>query len=113
VVHGRREPRNFPIMLGVTFDQMLEPCDEIADGVVLNYCTPLEHNDRVLDLLENGARKSGRKLDLKRPQLIVYLVGHDHDRATEASKMLHCQYLALQVHIAKTSGVSRELVAEI
>lgn len=114
VVYGRREPRHVPIMIGATGDQMMELSGEIADGVVLNYCVSPEHNDHALELLEKGARKSGRKLeDLERPQLIVCSVDHDHDRAIEASKMLLCQYLAQQPHIARASGVSQEVVAEI
>jgi 5,10-methylenetetrahydromethanopterin reductase len=114
VVHGRREPRHVPIMIGATGDQMMELAGEIADGVVWNYCVPPEHNDHALELLEKGARKSGRKLeDLERPQLIVCSVDHDHDTAIEASKMLLCQYLAQQPHIAKASGVSQEVMVEI
>jgi 5,10-methylenetetrahydromethanopterin reductase len=114
VVHGRREPRHVPIMIGATGDQMMELAGEIADGVVLNYCAPPEHNDLALELLEKGARKTGRKLeDLERPQLIVCSVDLDHDLAIEASKMLLCQYLAQQPHIAKSSGVSTELVEKI
>jgi len=114
VVHGRREPRHVPIMIGATGDQMMELSGEIADGVVLNYCVPPEHNDHTLELLEKVARKSGRKLEsLERPQLIVCSVDHDHERAIEASKMLLCQYLAQQPHFARASGVSQEVVAEI
>jgi len=114
VVHGRREPRHIPIMIGATGDQMLELAGEIADGVVLNYCVPPEHNDHAMELLEKGAQKSGRKLnDIERPQLIVCSVDHDHDRAIEDSKMLLCQYLAQQSHIARASGVSQEVVEEI
>jgi 5,10-methylenetetrahydromethanopterin reductase len=114
VVHGRREPRHVPIMIGATGDQMMELAGEIADGVVLNYCAPPEHNDRALELIEKGARKSGRKLeDLERPQLIVCSVDLDHDKAIEASKMLLCQYLAQQPHIARSSGVSQDVVNEI
>jgi len=114
VVHGRREPRHVPLMIGATGDQMLELAGEIADGVVMNYCVPPEHNDHALEHLEKGAQKSGRKLeDLERPQLIVCSVDHDHDTAIEASKMLLCQYLAQQPHIAKESGVSQEVMADI
>jgi 5,10-methylenetetrahydromethanopterin reductase len=114
VVHGRREPRHVPIMIGATGDQMMELAGEIADGVVLNYCVPPEHNDRALELLESGAKKSGRRLEeIDRPQLIVCSVDEDHDKAIEASKMLLCQYLAQQPHIAKASGVADEVVAEI
>jgi 5,10-methylenetetrahydromethanopterin reductase len=114
VVHGRREVRNVPIMIGASGDQMLELSGEIADGVVLNYCVTPEHNDRALELIDKGARKSGRKLeDIERPQLVVCSVDYDHDKAIEASKMLLCQYLAQQPHIAKGSGVSQDIVAEI
>jgi len=114
VVHGRREPRHVPILIGATGDQMMELAGEIADGVVLNYCVPPEHNDHALELLEKGARRSGRKLDdIQRPQLIVCSVDLDHDRAIQASKMLLCQYLAQQPHIASASGVSQEVVSEI
>jgi 5,10-methylenetetrahydromethanopterin reductase len=114
VVHGRREPRNVPIMIGATGDQMMEMTGEIADGAVLNYCVPPEYNDRALELLQNGAKKAGRNFDeIDRPQLIVCSVDHDHDVAIETTKMLLCQYLAQQPHIAKASGVSQEVVSEI
>jgi 5,10-methylenetetrahydromethanopterin reductase len=58
VVHGRREPRHVPIMIGATGDQMMELAGEIADGVVLNYCVPPENNDRALELLEKGASRA-------------------------------------------------------
>ncbi len=114
VVHGRREPRHVPIMIGATGEQMMELAGEIADGVVMNYCVPPEYNDRSLELLENGARKAGRKLgDIDRPQLVVCSVDDDHDIAYDSARSLLCQYLAQQPHIAKASGVSQELVAEI
>jgi 5,10-methylenetetrahydromethanopterin reductase len=114
VVHGRHEPRHVPIMIGATGDQMMELAGEIADGVVLNYCAPPEHNDHTLELLERGARKSGRNLDdLDRPQLIVCSVDQDHDTAIDSARGLLCQYLAQQPHIAKSSGVSEDIVREI
>src|SRR5438093_2679602 len=71
VVHGRREPRKVPIMIGATGDAMMELTGEIADGVVLNYCVPPEYNHNALAHLEAGARKVGRTIDtLDRPQLI-------------------------------------------
>jgi len=114
VVHGRREPRRVPILIGATGDQMMELTGEIADGAVLNYCVPPEYNDRAMELLERGARKAGRRLDdLDRPQLVVCSVDHDHEAAIDATKMLLCQYLAQQPHIARASGVSPDVVAEI
>jgi 5,10-methylenetetrahydromethanopterin reductase len=114
VVHGRREPRNVQIMIGATGPKMMQLTGEISDGAVLNYCVPPEYNDRALELLEIGARKAGRTLDdIDRPQLVVCSVDHDHDAAIDTTKMLLCQYLAQQPHIAKASGVSDDVVAEI
>jgi 5,10-methylenetetrahydromethanopterin reductase len=114
VVHGRKEPRSVPIMIGATGDMMMELTGEIADGAVLNYCVPPEYNVRALELLEKGARKGGRTLDdLDRPQLVVCSVDTDHDRAIDTTRELLTQYLAQQPHIAKASGVSKDVVAEI
>jgi len=114
VVHGRREPRNVPIMVGATGDLMMEMAGEIADGVLLNYCVPPEYNDNALEFIEKGARKAGRSFDgIDRPQLVVCSVDHDHDRAIDTTRELLTQYLAQQPHIAKASGVSQEIVNQI
>ncbi|MBN2550160.1 MAG: LLM class flavin-dependent oxidoreductase [Anaerolineales bacterium] len=114
VVHGRREPRHVPIMIGATGDKMMELTGEIADGAVLNYCVPPEYNDNALELLEVGAKRAGRKMDeIDRPQLVVCSVDYDHDRAIDTTRELLTQYLAQQPHIAKASGVSMDVVAEI
>jgi 5,10-methylenetetrahydromethanopterin reductase len=114
VVHGRREPRNVPVMIGATGDKMMEMTGEIADGVVLNYCVPPEYNLKALELLEKGARKAGRTLDdIDRPQLVVCSVDHDRAKAIDTTRGLLTQYLAQQPHIAKASGVSMDVVAEI
>jgi 5,10-methylenetetrahydromethanopterin reductase len=114
VVHGRREPRNVPIMIGATGDKMMELTGEIADGVVLNYCVPPEYNDRALEFLARGAEKADRTLDdVDRPQLVVCSVDTDRDEAMDSTRELLTQYLAQQPHIAKASGVSQDVVAEI
>jgi 5,10-methylenetetrahydromethanopterin reductase len=93
---------------------MMQLTGEISDGAVLNYCVPPEYNDRALELLEAGAKKSGRTLDdIDRPQLIVCSVDHDHEAAIDSTRGLLTQYLAQQPHIAKASGVSQEVVDQI
>ena len=114
VVHGRREPRNVPIMIGATGDRMMELAGQIADGVVMNYCVPPEYNDRALEFLERGAQSVSKRLEeIDRPQLIVCSVDANHDRAIDTTRGLLTQYLAQQPHIAKASGVSQEVVAKI
>jgi 5,10-methylenetetrahydromethanopterin reductase len=114
VVHGRREPRHVPIMIGATGDQMMEMTGEIADGVVLNYCVPPKYNEKALDLLKSGLKKAGKTIDqLDRPQLVVCSVDKDHDKAIDTTRELLTQYLAQQPHIAKASGVSQDVVNEI
>ena len=114
VVHGRREPRDVRIMIGATGPMMMEMTGEIADGAVLNYCVPPAYNDMALEQLEAGAKKAGRTLDdIDRPQLVVCSVDHDHDQAIDYTRELLTQYLAQQPHIAKASGVSMDVVAEI
>jgi 5,10-methylenetetrahydromethanopterin reductase len=114
VVHGRREPRDVPMVIGAVGPNMLELAGEIGDGVLLNYCVPVEYSDKAMEHLEAGAHKAGRSLDeVERYQLVVCSVDHDRERALECSRGLITQYLAQQPHIAEASGVSKEVVAEI
>jgi len=114
VVHGRREPRNVPVLIGATGNKMLELTGELADGCLLNYCVPPSYNDRAMELLTAGAKKAGRSIDdIDRPQLIVCSVDQDRARAIEGAKELITQYLAQQPHIAKASGVDDETVKNI
>ncbi|MBN2555216.1 MAG: LLM class flavin-dependent oxidoreductase [Anaerolineales bacterium] len=114
VVHGRREPRNVPIMIGATGPKMIELTGEIADGIVLNYCVPPEYNLPAMEHLERGARKAGRTMDeIDRPQLVVCSVDENEERALDTSRELLTQYLAQQPHIARASGVSQDVVDEI
>jgi 5,10-methylenetetrahydromethanopterin reductase len=114
VIHGRREPRHVPIMIGATGPQMMELTGEIADGAVLNYCVPPEYNIEALEQLERGAARAGRSLDeIDRPQLIVCSVHEDRKIALDGARELLTQYLAQQPHIAKASGVKPEVVQQI
>ncbi|MBX7212478.1 MAG: LLM class flavin-dependent oxidoreductase [Thermoflexales bacterium] len=114
VVHGRREPRNVPIFIGATGDNMMMLTGEIADGAVLNYCVSPDYNDRAMELLDQGAKKSGRRAeDLDRPQLIVCSVNEDRQKAINDAKWLLTQYVAQQPHIAKASGVSDDVIQRV
>jgi 5,10-methylenetetrahydromethanopterin reductase len=114
VVHGRKEPRNIPLMIGATGDQMMELTGEIADGCVLNYCVSPDYNVKALELLDKGAKKRGMRVDdLDRPQLIVCSVNNDRKKAIYDAKWLLTQYVAQQPHIAKASGVSDDVIKKV
>jgi 5,10-methylenetetrahydromethanopterin reductase len=114
VVHGRREPRHVPIMIGATGLKMMEMTGEIADGAVLNYCVPPEYNHEALTALKVGAERAGRTLDdIDRPQLAICSVHTDKAQALDGARWMLTQYLAQQPHIAKASGVSTEVVKQI
>lgn len=114
VVHGRREPRHVPIMIGATGLKMMEMTGEIADGAVLNYCVPPEYNHEALSALKAGAERAGRSLaDIDRPQLMICSVHTDKAQALDGARWMLTQYLAQQPHIAKASGVSDDVVKKI
>ncbi|MBM3136708.1 MAG: LLM class flavin-dependent oxidoreductase [Chloroflexi bacterium] len=114
VVHGRTEPRSVPVYIGATGDKMMEMTGEIADGVVLNYCVPPEYNNNAMEMLASGVKKAGRSLDdIDRPQLVVCSVDDDEEKAIDTTRELLTQYLAQQPHIAKASGVSKDVVEKI
>jgi 5,10-methylenetetrahydromethanopterin reductase len=114
VVHGRREPRHVPVMIGATGPQMMELAGEIADGAVLNYCVPPDYNEEALARLKIGAARAGRTLEaIDRPQLVVCSVHQDKAKALDGARALLTQYLAQQPHIAKASGVSPDVVRQI
>lgn len=114
VVHGRKGPRNVPIMIGATGMKMMELAGEIADGVVLNYLVSPQYNARAMEHLEIGAKRAGRSLDeIDRPQLIVCSMDEDREKALNGARKLVTQYLGQQPHIMKASGVSQEVLDEI
>lgn len=114
VVHGRREPRNVPIMIGATGPKMMELTGEIADGAVLNYCVPPAYNHEALNQLKIGAERAGRTLDdIDRPQLIVCSVDNNKAKALDGARWLLTQYIAQQPHITKASNTPQETVDKI
>lgn len=114
IVHGDRSPKNVPIYVGATGEQMLTLGGEVADGVLLNYLVSPAYNERAIARVEEGARKSGRTIDdIDRPQLVVVSMDSDRERALDNARELVTQYLGQQPHIMKASGVSEDLLNDI
>jgi len=114
IVHGDRSPKQVPIYIGATGDQMLALGGEIADGVLMNYLVSPQYNENALRHIESGAKRVGRTLDdVDRPQLVVVSMDTDRERALDNARELVTQYLGQQPHIMKASGVSEDVLAEI
>jgi 5,10-methylenetetrahydromethanopterin reductase len=115
VAFGDTGPRNIPIYIGATGDQMLELAGEICDGVVLNYVVSADYIRKAVALVEKGAHKAGRTLaDVDRPELLVCcLSDRDPAAAMLEGKKLVSYYLATEPHIMKASGVSQELLEKV
>ena len=115
VAFGDRSPRDIPIYIGATGDQMLELSGEICDGVVLNYVVSVDYIRRAVSLVEKGAKKAGKTLeDVDRPELLVCsLSDTDPEAAMAEGKKLVAYYLATEPHIMKASGVSEELLEKV
>ena len=115
VAFGDTGPRNIPIYIGATGDQMLEMAGEICDGVVLNYVVSVDYIRKAVALVEKGAKKAGRTLaDVDRPELLVCcLSDRDPAAAMFEGKKLVSYYLATEPHIMKASGASQELLEKV
>ncbi len=115
VAFGDRSPRDIPIYIGATGDQMLEMAGEICDGVVLNYVVSVDYIRKAVGLVEKGAAKAGKTIaQVDRPELLVCsLSDKDPEAAMFEGKKLVSYYLATEPHIMKASGVSDELLEKV
>jgi 5,10-methylenetetrahydromethanopterin reductase len=115
VAFGDTSPRDIPLYIGATGDQMLEMSGEICDGVVLNYVVSVDYIRKAIALVEKGAQKAGKTLaDVDRPELLVCCHSDKDPRAAMAEgKKLVAYYLATEPHIMKASGVSEELLEKV
>lgn len=115
VAFGDTRPRDIPLYIGATGDQMLEMSGEICDGVVLNYVVSTDYIRRAVALVEKGAQKAGKTLaDVDRPELLVCcLSDKDPQAAMAEGKKLVAYYLATEPHIMKASGVDEALLEKV
>jgi len=113
-VHLSRKPISIPVYIGATGFRMMELAGEIADGVLMNYLVSPEYDRRALEFLSRGAAKAGRRIeDLDRPQLIACSMNPDADKAIDTARLVVTEYLFLEPHIMKASGVSPDVLDAI
>lgn len=109
-----RKPISIPVYIGATGFKMMELAGEIADGVLMNYLVSPDYNRCALEFLSKGAAKAGRRLeDLDRPQLIACSMNTDADKAIDTARLVVTEYLFLEPHIMKASGVKPDVLDSI
>jgi len=109
-----RSTNYIPVYVGATGFKMIELAGEVADGVLLNYMVSPEYNKNAMKHLKEGARKAGRSLDaIDRPQLVACSLNEDSQKAIDAARPMVTEYLGIEPHIMKMSGVGENLVNEI
>ena len=103
-----------PVYVGATGFKMIELAGEIAEGAVLNYMVSPEYNKNAMRHLEEGARRARRSLSsIDRPQLVACSLNEDSQKAIDAVRPMVTEYLGMEPHIMKMSGVRESLVREI
>jgi len=74
-----------PIYLGAQGPKMLHLAGEIADGVIINFCSHPKDLERALSYVKQGAEASGRRLgDLHTAAYVNIAVSEDRDEAIKA-----------------------------
>jgi 5,10-methylenetetrahydromethanopterin reductase len=106
-----RRPVSIPIYVGATGFRMMELAGEIADGVLMNYLVSPDYNRRALGFLSKGAARAGRRMEqLDRPQLIACSSDEDADNAIDRARLVVTEYLFLEPHIMKASGIKPDVL---
>jgi alkanesulfonate monooxygenase SsuD/methylene tetrahydromethanopterin reductase-like flavin-dependent oxidoreductase (luciferase family) len=101
-----------PIFLAALGPRMTELAGEVADGVILNCCTP----DRVADArtqIARGASRAGR--DPRRVVVAVYVracLGHDEGHALAALRGAAGQYAAIEKYRRQFESMGLRAEAE-
>ena len=86
--------RSVPIYLAALGPRMLRLAGEVADGVLLNLCSP-DQLSRLEEFEREGARKAGRKGSLEHSVYVPMFASEDRRAAIRAAKKALSNYLAL------------------
>ena len=112
---GLGGPRTrLPLWLGVTGPKALEYAGEVADGVMLNTCLPVDYVRDAVKRIEEGARRAGRK-----PEEIEIAMANATapNESSEEGKRIAARFIALYLslfpNIAKAAQVDERTLAGV
>lgn len=103
-----------PLWLGVTGPRALDYSGEVADGVMLNTCLPVEYVRRAVERIREGARRAGRNPDDVEIAMANATAPHEDSSAGKrvAARFISL-YLSLFPNIAKETGLDERTLAAI
>lgn len=103
-----------PLHLGVTGPRALEYAGQVADGVLMNACLPVEYVVARLELLERGARRAGRSpADVEVSMAVVASPHEDSRTGKDGARRFVALYLSTFPNIARETGVPEAQVEEV
>jgi 5,10-methylenetetrahydromethanopterin reductase len=103
-----------PLYLGATGSRALEYAGEVADGVLMNACLSTDYVKSRLELVERGARRTGRTLDdLEIAMAIVCSPDADRQKGLDGARRFIALYLSLMPNIAKETELGEAEITEI
>jgi 5,10-methylenetetrahydromethanopterin reductase len=111
----RGGPRTrLPLWLGVTGPRALEYAGEVADGVMLNTCLPVEYVRDAVRRIAEGARRAGRRPEDVEIAMANATAPHE---SSEEGKRIAARFIALYLslfpNIAVATGVDERTLAAV
>jgi 5,10-methylenetetrahydromethanopterin reductase len=103
-----------PLWLGVTGPRALDYAGEVADGVMLNTCLPIEYVGSAVRRIEQGARRAGRNPEEIEIAMANATAPHeDSSQGKRVAARFIALYLSLFPNIAKETNVDERRLAAV
>ena len=103
-----------PLWLGVTGPRALEYSGEVADGVMLNTCLPVEYVRDAVSRIRQGALRAGRDPDEVEIAMANATAPHrDSGEGKRVAARFIALYLSLFPNIAQATGVDGRTLADV
>jgi 5,10-methylenetetrahydromethanopterin reductase len=103
-----------PLWLGVTGPRALDYAGEVADGVMLNTCLPIEYVRNAVKRIEEGARRAGRNPEEIEIAMANATAPHeDSSQGKRVAARFVALYLSLFPNIAEETSVDERKLAAV
>jgi 5,10-methylenetetrahydromethanopterin reductase len=109
---ARIATEDMPLYLGATGRKAVELAGEVADGILMNVCLPIEYVERALGWLATGAARAGRDpAGIDVGMALLCSPDPDSDTGKDRAHSFCALYLSLFPNIARETGLDPVLVS--